>query len=68
MSMFSVTENMFELYKINHNLEKLVKYNIDRTENILREGKELLKYLLIRILWSQIFLREVELLELLPKN
>ena len=45
MSMFSVSENMFEFNKINHNLEKLVKYNIDRTENILREGKKLLKYL-----------------------
>lgn len=45
MSMFSVSENMFEFNKINHNLEKLVKYNIDRTENILREGEKLLKYL-----------------------
>jgi squalene synthase HpnC len=45
MTMFSVTENMFELNKINHNLEKLVKYNIDRTENILREGKKLLEFL-----------------------
>jgi phytoene/squalene synthetase len=45
MNVFSVTENMFELNKINHNLEKLVKYNIDRTENILREGKKLLEFL-----------------------
>jgi phytoene/squalene synthetase len=45
MSMFSVTENMFELNKINPNLEKLVKYNIDRTDKILWEGQKLLKYL-----------------------
>ena len=35
MSMFSVTENMFELNKINHNLEKLVRYNVDRADKIL---------------------------------
>lgn len=45
LSLFSVTENMFELNKINPNLEKLVKFNIDRTDKILREGQKLLKYL-----------------------
>ena len=45
MNMFSVTENMFELNKINHNLEKLVKYNIDRADQILEEGEKLLEFL-----------------------
>jgi squalene synthase HpnC len=45
MSRFSVTENMFELNKINLNLEKLVKYNIDRADKILEEGKKLLEFL-----------------------
>jgi squalene synthase HpnC len=45
MSRFSVTENMFELNKINLNLEKLVKYNIDRADKILEEGKKLLDFL-----------------------
>jgi squalene synthase HpnC len=45
MSMFAVTENMFELNKINLNLEKLVKYNIDRAGKILEEGKKLLGFL-----------------------
>jgi squalene synthase HpnC len=45
LSMFSVTEKMFELNKINHNLEKLVKYSIDRADLMLEEGKELLEYL-----------------------
>lgn len=45
MSMFSVTENMFELNKINLNLEKLVKYNIDRASKLLEEGIKLLEFL-----------------------
>jgi len=45
MNNFLVTENMFELNKINHNLEKLVKYNIDRAEKILEEGEKLLEFL-----------------------
>ena len=45
MSMFEVTENMFELNKINLNFEKLVKYNIDRADKILEEGKKLLEFL-----------------------
>ena len=45
MSMFAVTENMFELNKINLNFEKLVKYNIDRADKILEEGKKLLEFL-----------------------
>ena len=49
MSRFSVTENMFELNKINLNLEKLVKYNIDRADKILEEGKKLLDFLPYRL-------------------
>jgi hydroxysqualene synthase len=49
MSMSSVTENMFELNKINHNLEKLVKYNIDRADKILEEGNKLLEFLPFRL-------------------
>jgi squalene synthase HpnC len=49
MSRFSVTENMFELSKINLNLEKLVKYNIDRADKILEEGKKLLEFLPSRL-------------------
>jgi hydroxysqualene synthase len=45
MGKFAVTENMFELNKINLNLEKLVKYNIDRADKILEEGKKLLEFL-----------------------
>jgi len=49
MSMFAVSENMFELNKINHNLEKLVKFNIDRADKILEEGKKLLEFLPFRL-------------------
>jgi squalene synthase HpnC len=45
MTMFAVTENMFELNKINHNLEKLVKYNVERADKILEEGQKLLEFL-----------------------
>jgi squalene synthase HpnC len=45
MSNFAVTENMFELNKINHNLEKLVKYNVERAGKILEEGQKLLGFL-----------------------
>jgi squalene synthase HpnC len=49
MSRFSVTENMFELNKINLNLEKLVKYNVDRAYNMLEEGLKLLNFLPCRL-------------------
>ena len=49
MDTFSVTENMFELNKINLNLEKLVKYSIDRTADILEDGQKLLEYLPLRL-------------------
>jgi squalene synthase HpnC len=45
MSMFLVTENMFELNKINLNLQKLVKYSVDRVEELLYEGENLLNFL-----------------------
>jgi squalene synthase HpnC len=45
MERFSVTENMFELNKININLEKLVKHNVDRAYNILDEGQKLISFL-----------------------
>ena len=40
---------MFELNKINLNLEKLVKYSIDRTADILEDGQKLLEYLPLRL-------------------
>jgi phytoene/squalene synthetase len=43
--MFLVTENMFELNKINLNLQKLVKYSVDRVEELLYEGENLLNFL-----------------------
>jgi squalene synthase HpnC len=49
MAMFSVTENMFELNKINLNLEKLVKFSLDRTGELLKEGEKLLAFLPLRL-------------------
>ena len=70
MSMFAVTENMFELNKINLNLEKLVKYNIDRADKILEEGKKLLGFLpgrlKIEIKWT--VLSGMEILKKIRKN
>lgn len=63
MSMFAVTENMFELNKINLNLEKLVKYNIDRADKILEEGKKLVEFLpgrlKIEIKWTVLGGKEI---------
>ena len=42
---FSVTENMFELKQNNPNIKALVKHNVDRTQVLFDEGKNLLKYL-----------------------
>jgi phytoene/squalene synthetase len=70
MDLFSVTENMFELNKINHNLEKLVMYNIDRADIILKEGKKLLEFLpgrlKIEIKWT--VLGGMEILNKIRKN
>ena len=43
--MFSVTEKMFELKENNPNIKALVKHNVDRTQVLFNEGKNLLKYL-----------------------
>ena len=63
MSMFAVTENMFELNKINLNLEKLVKYNIDRADKILEEGEKLVEFLpgrlKIEIKWTVLGGKEI---------
>jgi phytoene/squalene synthetase len=70
MNIFAVTENMFELNKINLNLEKLVKYNIDRAGKILDEGKNLLEFLPVRlkieIKWT--VLGGMEILNKIRKN
>jgi len=70
MNIFAVTENMFELNKINLNLEKLVKYNIDRAGKILGEGKNLLEFLPVRlkieIKWT--VLGGMEILNKIRKN
>ena len=70
MSMFAVTENMFELNKINHNLEKLVKYNVERADKILEEGQKLIEFLpgtlKIEIKWT--ILGGKEVLNKIKKN
>ncbi|QQS37717.1 MAG: squalene synthase HpnC [Ignavibacteriales bacterium] len=45
LSEYSVNENMFEFKENSLNLKQLLKHNVDRTENMLYEGKELLKFL-----------------------
>lgn len=56
MKMFSVTEKMFELKENNSNIKELVKYNIDRTQQLFDEGGKLLSHLSGRfkyeILWT----------------
>jgi len=56
MAKFSVTENMFELKENNFNLRELVKYNVDRTEELFTEGRKLLSFLKGRlkyeIMWT----------------
>jgi squalene synthase HpnC len=45
MNQFEVTENMFALKENSVNLKKLLKYNIDRTQTMFDQGRNLLKYL-----------------------
>jgi squalene synthase HpnC len=45
MAEFNVDEKLFELKKNNLNLMQLLKYSVERTENMLYEGKGLLKFL-----------------------
>ncbi|MDP2364333.1 MAG: squalene synthase HpnC [Ignavibacteria bacterium] len=45
LKMFSVTEKMFGLKENNPNIKALVKHNVDRTQVLFDEGKNLLKYL-----------------------
>lgn len=46
---FGLDGTLFDLKQNNLNLERLVKYNLDRAEKILNEGKELLKFLPLRL-------------------
>ncbi len=45
MKRFGVTEKMFELNEFNSNVKSLVQYNIERTQSLFDEGKNLLNYL-----------------------
>ena len=45
MSSFGVTEKMFELRENNLNLMALVKHNVERTDNLFREGENLIGHL-----------------------
>jgi squalene synthase HpnC len=45
MKLFEVTENIFAMKENNVNLKKLLKHNIDRTQKMFDEGKNLLKFL-----------------------
>lgn len=45
MNKFGVSEKSFELKENNLNLQQLLRYNIDRTEVLFREGRRLLKHL-----------------------
>lgn len=45
MKMFNVTQNMFELEQNNPNIKELLKHNVQRTQTLFDEGKNLLKYL-----------------------
>jgi squalene synthase HpnC len=49
MQKFGVTEKMFELKENNLNFNYLVEFNIDRTQQMFNEGKNLLVYLKGRI-------------------
>lgn len=49
MDRFDVTESQFDLNQNNINLQRLVKFNLDRAEEMLLEGKNLLKYLPLRL-------------------
>ncbi|HEY7751890.1 MAG TPA: squalene synthase HpnC [Ignavibacteriaceae bacterium] len=56
MHAYNITETMFELKEINHNLAQLIRHNLERTENLFEEGRELLNYLSgglkIEIAWT----------------
>ncbi len=45
MEKFDVDEKMFELKQNSLNLKQLLKFSLDRTENMLNEGKGLLRFL-----------------------
>jgi len=45
ISMFKITQNMFELKENNPNIKALVKHNVERTKLLFDEGKKLLNYL-----------------------
>ena len=45
MKQFNVYENIFAEKENNINLKQLLKYNIDRTQKMFDEGKNLLKFL-----------------------
>lgn len=45
MKMFSVTEKMFELKENNPNIKALVKYNIERVQQLFDEGRDISNYL-----------------------
>lgn len=45
MNLFGVTEKMFEQKENNLNLKKLVKHNVDRTQELFDNGKNLLTFL-----------------------
>jgi phytoene/squalene synthetase len=61
--MFSVTENMFELNKINHNFINLMKFSFNRVDKLLAEGQNLLNFLpgklKIEIKWTLLGGREI---------
>ena len=45
MKLFEVTENIFAMKENNVNLKKLLRHNIERTQKMFDEGKNLLKFL-----------------------
>ncbi len=45
MELFFVSEKMFELKENNPNIKALVKYNIDRTQQLFNEGRDIINYL-----------------------
>lgn len=46
---FGLNGCLFDLTQNSLNLERLVKYNLDRAENLLYEGRKLLRYLPLRL-------------------
>ncbi|MCL5031374.1 MAG: squalene synthase HpnC [Bacteroidetes bacterium] len=69
MDKFGVMEKVFELKENNLNLKALVKYNVERTNQLFNEGKSLIKYLNGRlkyeikwtILGGETILKKIEL-------